>query len=315
MIQKNNRNRTSEWMLLLPLRLFVVISGKFASSRNCTIIVLALGSQPRDLLCLYDSATIIIKQTSVKTGRWREKKLTQVVSTLQKNWLQFLLWCHFMSWFPSSHIFTANLDHIICMLCDYVYVFAFWWYSRFAPPPKYQLATIHSFLLTSWNRTMLWFSPTDEHVCFVHSFYVVTAWRKKYQKNVRISHGHIQLQWIKYSYYFGGTESKLIFVIHTFSLNFCDLSSVMYRLFKKKPFSPLIGFKTWMLMLTVHINNEMRMNSNGFRLCQKHWSSIEFFCLKCLHASNAVFNNDKEAEQNRLREHKFHHVRSHWVNI
>lgn len=136
MIQKNNRNRTSEWMLLLPLRLFVVISGKFASSRNCTIIVLALGSQPRDLLCLYDSATIIIKQTSVKTGRWREKKLTQVVSTLQKNWLQFLLWCHFMSWFPSSHIFTANLDHIICMLCDYVYVFAFWWYSRFAPTPK-----------------------------------------------------------------------------------------------------------------------------------------------------------------------------------
>lgn len=315
MIQKNNRNRTSEWMLLLPLRLFVVISGKFASSRNCTIIVLALGSQPRDLLCLYDSATIIIKQTSVKTGRWREKKLTQVVSTLKKKLTTIFTVVPFHVVIPfQSHFYSESRSYYmyalwLCLCICLLVIFSI------CTPPKYQLATIHSFLLTSWNRTILWFSPTDEHVCFVHSFYVVTAWRKKYQKNVRISHGHIQLQWIKYSYYFGGTESKLIFVIHTFSLNFCDLSSVMYRLFKKKPFSPLIGFKTWMLMLTVHINNEMRMNSNGFRLCQKHWSSIEFFCLKCLHASNAVFNNDKEAEQNRLREHKFHHVRSHWVNI
>lgn len=217
-----------------------------------------------------------------------------------------------MSWFPSSHIFTADLDHIICMLCDYVYVFAFWWYSRFAPPPP-KIPTGHNpFVSTHFLESNNALVFTNGWACMLCAqFLCGDRMTKKIPKKC----SHIQLQWIKYSYYFGGMESKLIFVIHTFSQKFCDLSSVMYRLFKKKPFSPLIGFKTWMLMLTVHINNEMRKNSNGFRLCQKHWSSVEFFCLKCLHASNALFNNDKEAEQNRLREHKFHHVRSHWVNI
>lgn len=118
MIQKNNRNRTSEWMLLLPLRLFVVISGKFASSRNCTIIVLALGSQPRDLLCLYDSATIIIKQTSVKTGRWREKKLTQVVSTLKKKLTTIFTVVPFHVVIPfQSHFYSESRSY---------YMYALW---------------------------------------------------------------------------------------------------------------------------------------------------------------------------------------------